>query len=96
MANNKVTYELIHDTMHEVITGLRNDTMKPAKAKELNNACGKVLSAGLGRLQFAIKTGANIEIPELGIGDMELIAIQENKKETKKLGYYEKSELERK
>lgn len=89
MANKKVTYEMMHDAMYDVISGLQDDTIKPAKAKEITNACGKVISMGLGRLQFALKNGASLEIPELGIGDMELsIAIEGKLKSLNKAKSY--------
>lgn len=87
MANKIVTYEMMHDAMHEVINGVRDDSMKPAKAKEISNACGKVITMGIGRLQFAIKNGVSIDIPELGITEMELSKLPESKpsKKTRRL-----------
>jgi hypothetical protein len=72
MKNKVVTYDMMHNALHDVLSGLQDKSMKVSEAKEISNACGKVIQMGIGRLQYAVKNGASLEIPELGIGDFEM------------------------
>lgn len=69
MTEKPLSSEEVDNMLSDLARGLMDDSIKPAKAKEVNNALGKYIGKGTAQLQACINLGISMEIPVLGITD---------------------------
>lgn len=66
MSNREMTAKALNEKLWSVIEGLENKTLKVSEAKEMTNACGKIIQLALTQLQ-ANSLGASIAVDLLEI-----------------------------
>lgn len=66
MQNKEMTAKALNEKLWAVIEGLENKTLKVSEAKEMTNACGKIIQLALAQLQ-ANSMGASIPVDLLAI-----------------------------
>ncbi len=86
MSKKIVTYELMHEKLHDVLTGVSDKTIKISEANVITNACGKTIAMGMGRLKYSLDRDVALEIPELGINEFELSKALSSPKKSLKQG----------
>lgn len=61
------TIEDIRDSLVEVFEGLRNGTMEPKQAVEINNTAGKIINTAKVQIAYSALRGEQPNIPFLNI-----------------------------